>query len=262
MSRISGSQVRERPRRVPQPVPRAPPAGSDPRVLLAPPFQCPSAGAAASPTYSPRRRRHDDLTKPTDISPSHLPDASSLVKQYAFYMKRALVSDPIQPLPPQPPSEPVSEPQTTARLPPRQAIPEGAVPEGPTPLAGEAGLLPLRPPADPKDEQSAEVSDAGSSAAAPVPSPPSRPVPRLGQVLTTLQRRELNETIDRSLDAAQSSVAAVVQQTLSADQVNSVRRIRAIIGQARETRQQDLALAKNLADRARLLAQDLEHGLR
>jgi len=81
-------------------------------------------------------------------------------------------------------------------------------------------------------------------------------------VLTTLQRRELNETIDRSLEAAQSSVAAVVQQTLSADQVNSVRRIRAIIGQARETRQQDLALAKNLADRARLLAQDLERGLR
>jgi len=123
-------------------------------------------------------------------------------------------------------------------------------------------LLPARPPADTKDEQSAEVSDAGSSAAAPVPSPPSRPVPRLGQVLTTLQRRELNETIDRSLEAAQSSVAAVVQQTLSADQVNSVRRIRAIIGQARETRQQDLALAKNLADRARLLAQDLERGLR
>jgi len=168
----------------------------------------------------------------------------------------------IQPLPPQPPSEPVSEPQTTARLPPRQAIPEGAVPEGLTPLAGEAGLLPTWPPTGTKDEPSAEVSDVGSSASAPVPSPPSRPVPRLGQVLTTLQRRELNETIDRSLDAAQSSVAAVVQQTLSADQVTSVRRIRAFISQARETRRQDLALAKNLADRARLLAQDLERGLR
>ncbi len=81
-------------------------------------------------------------------------------------------------------------------------------------------------------------------------------------MLTTQQRRELNQTIDRSLDAAQRSVAAVVKQTLSADQVNSVRRIRAFVRQARETREQDLALAKNLADRARLLAQDLERGLR
>ena len=81
---------------------RPPPAGSDHGCCWLPHFQCPSAGAAASPTSSPRRRRHDNLTKPTDISPSHLPDASSLVKQYAFYMKRALVSDPIQPLPPRP----------------------------------------------------------------------------------------------------------------------------------------------------------------
>ena len=102
----------------------------------------------------------------------------------------------------------------------------------------------------------------GASGDAPTPRPPTRPVPRLGQVLTTQQRRELNETIDRSLDAAQRSVAAVVKRTLSVDQVNSVRRIRAFVRQARETREQDLALAKNLADRARLLAQDLERGLR
>jgi len=167
-----------------------------------------------------------------------------------------------QPQPPEPPAGPVSEPQTTARLPPVQPIPEGAVPEGPTPLAGKAGRLPPGPPADTEDEQPAEVNDVGASGGAPAPRPPARPVPRLGQVLTTQQRRELNQTIDRSLDAAQRSVAAVVKQTLSADQVNSVRRIRAFVRQARETREQDLALAKNLADRARLLAQDLERGLR
>ena len=168
----------------------------------------------------------------------------------------------LQPQPPEPPAGPVSEPQTTAQLPPPQPIPEGAVPEGPTPLAGEAGLLPAEPPADIEDEQSAEVSDVGSSASPPAPSPPSRPVPRLGQVLTAQQRRELNRAIDRSVDAAQRSVASAVKQTLSTDQINSVRRIRAFVRQAQETREQDLALAKNLADRARLLAQDLERGLR
>ena len=81
-------------------------------------------------------------------------------------------------------------------------------------------------------------------------------------MLTAQQRRELNQAVDRSLDAAQRSVAAVVRNTLSADQVNSVRRIRAFLRQAEETREQDLALAKNLAERARLLAQDLERGLR
>ena len=81
-------------------------------------------------------------------------------------------------------------------------------------------------------------------------------------MLTAQQRRELNQAVDRSLDAAQKSVAAVVRNTLSAGQVNSVRRIRAFLRQAEETREQDLALAKNLAERARLLAQDLERGLR
>ena len=122
--------------------------------------------------------------------------------------------------------------------------------------------MPARPPADTEDAQPAEVDDVGAGGGALAPRPPARPVPRLGQVLSTQQRRELNETIDRSLDAAQRSVAAVVKHTLSVDQVNSVRRIRAFVRQARETREQDLALAKNLADRARLLAQDLERGLR
>ena len=168
----------------------------------------------------------------------------------------------VQPQPPEPPAGPVSELQTTARLPPVQPIPEGAVPEGPTPLAGEAGRLPAGPPADTEDARPAEVNDVGVGRGTSAPRPPARPVPRLGLVLTTQQRRELNETIDRSLDAAQRSVAAVVKRTLSVDQVNSVRRIRAFVRQARETREQDLALAKNLADRARLLAQDLERGLR
>ena len=167
-----------------------------------------------------------------------------------------------QPEPPAPPAGPVSEPQTTARLPPVQPIPEGAVPEGPTPRAGEAAWLPAGPSADAEDEPSAEVNDAGTPGGAPAARPPVRPVPRLGQVLTAQQRRALNQAIDRSLDAAQRSVAAVVNNTLSTDQVNSARRIRAFIRQAQETREQDLALAKNLAERARLLAQDLERGLR
>ena len=166
----------------------------------------------------------------------------------------------VQPEPPAPPAEPVSEPQTTARLPPAQPIPEGAVPDGPAPLGGEAGRLPL-PPADAEGEEPAEVNDVGAGRDRPTRPPPVRAVPRLGQVLTAQQRRELNQAVDRSLDAAQRSVAAVVRNTLSADQVNSVRRIRAFLRQAEETREQDLALAKNLAERARLLAQDLERGL-
>ena len=50
-------------------------------------------GCRGLPSASPRRVRRDEATKLTFVSPSHLLDASSLVKQYAFYMKRALVSD-------------------------------------------------------------------------------------------------------------------------------------------------------------------------
>ena len=51
-------------------------------------------GCRGLSSASPRRVRRDEATKLTFVSPSHLLDASSLVKQYAFYMKRALVSDP------------------------------------------------------------------------------------------------------------------------------------------------------------------------
>ena len=85
-----------------------------------------------------------------------------------------------QPQPPEPPAGPVSEPQTTARLPPLQPIPQGAVPEGPTPLAGEAGRLPAGPPADTEDEQSAEVDGVGAGGGAPTPRPPARS-PGLGR---------------------------------------------------------------------------------
>ena len=68
----------------------APPAIRQPGVVVASIF----VGCRGLPSASPRRVRRDEATKLTFVSPSHLLDASSLVKQYAFYMKRALVSDP------------------------------------------------------------------------------------------------------------------------------------------------------------------------
>jgi hypothetical protein len=156
------------------------------------------------------------------------------------------------------PADPVSEPQTAAELPVSQPIPAGAVPDPLGPLASREESSP--PEVLPPPEQAPRVGDRGGESA-PAESV-ALPLPRLGQILSTEERRTYDQLIDRSIERAQRSLAFVLGHSLRPDQAAAVRRIRAFIEQAGAARDRDLALAKNMADRALLLAEDLERSFR
>ena len=159
------------------------------------------------------------------------------------------------PQPPRVPSEPVSEPQTVATLPPLQPVPPEAIPDVPPPLA-------VGPPRQitELEAESEKVSEASRESV--TPSEPVAPAPqpsglRLGRILSPEERGEYNRSIDGSLAAAHRSLARVLQRGPNPEQAEEVKRVRAFIRQAETARKQDLPLAENLAERAKLLAEDL-----
>lgn len=159
------------------------------------------------------------------------------------------------------PSGPLSAPQTTAELPPEQEIPDGAAPP-PRPLVpppvAEAPVTTPRPDRSPRPQPT------------PAPQPPVEPVetverpelPQLGPILSDQERRAYNQEIDAGVLAVRTLLQTVTARRLDADQSAAVKRIRAFVTQAQETRDQDLARSRNLTERARLLAEDLERSTR
>ena len=76
-------------------------------------------------------------------------------------------------------------------------------------------------------------------------------------LLSVEQRRAFNQEIDVGIQTARQLLNSLPLRGLSQDQRAAIKRIRAFIRQAQESRDHDLALAKNLAVRARVLAEDL-----
>ncbi len=155
----------------------------------------------------------------------------------------------------------VVETQNSGPLPAAAPVSVEAAPTGPEPLAGEAGRLPKGTEAEPPREGNSADEGADEGSEGPKATAARGVIPRLGPVLTREQRRERNRLIDRDLDAARRIVRGIVAGDLTAEQVNSVRRIREFLRQAEEARSRDPALARNLADRAALLARDLAASL-
>ena len=158
-----------------------------------------------------------------------------------------------------PPPGPLSEPQTRAELPDPQAVPAGAAPAPKGPFAYEAPEV-AELPASPKPTAPPARPPAGS------PSPPAEPiveaaepapVPQLGPLISDQQRVAFQREIDRNIEQTRAALTALMGRRLSADQAEGVRRIREFLRQAQEARSSDVALARNLSDRARLLAEDL-----
>ncbi len=83
------------------------------------------------------------------------------------------------------------------------------------------------------------------------------PVPQLEQVLTPEQRQAYIDAIDTNLGRAQKTVDSLQGRRLNRDQRTYLARVRAFIDQANEARKTDLFRAKNLAERASVLADDL-----
>jgi hypothetical protein len=102
----------------------------------------------------------------------------------------------------------------------------------------------------------------------PQPAPPPKPVtttpptepqpPRLGQMFTPDEMRNYNRAIDDSLNRVRRALDLLSRKNLNPDQQVEVSRIATFQKQAEQARDaQDLLTAKNLAERADTLAQDL-----
>ncbi len=153
------------------------------------------------------------------------------------------------------PSGPVWESQTQDTLPAPQPIPADAAALDPPPLRIDRS----EPPASDSGAAPTEHDPATAAGNQP-PRPPADagPAPfRLGQILSAEERRLYNEMIDRDLRAAEQSLAAALSRGNLQGRATQVRRVRAFMTQVGEVRTDDLPLARNLAGRARLLAEDL-----
>jgi len=95
----------------------------------------------------------------------------------------------------------------------------------------------------------------------PVAAPPESPTaPKLAQMLTAEELRDNTRTLEESLERVNRALAGVEGKNLSAEQKETVLRIRTYWKQAEQVREQDLLTAVSLARRADLLAKDLlEH---
>lgn len=99
---------------------------------------------------------------------------------------------------------------------------------------------------------------------APDPSPASLTPgfsPQLGQMLSPEQQRAFHAEIDRHIADAQRALADLNGRRLTSEQQTYLARIRAFVQQALEARSSDLLRARNLAERASLLAADLSRNL-
>jgi hypothetical protein len=80
----------------------------------------------------------------------------------------------------------------------------------------------------------------------------------LVDIVSPEQQRQLNAAIDLSLSHAQASLAAVANREANKAQQTEMDQVRKMIQQAQSSRQSDLPGAKSLAERAEILAKDLE----
>lgn len=163
------------------------------------------------------------------------------------------------PRPAPPPSPgPVSEPQTVTALPSPQPVPPDAVPETPGPLVNQPPEVASSEPEPARPRPAPSAPPATSESSTP-PETPAASVPQLGQIMSAAQRRQYNLLIDQAIARAQErlKVAQAQSARLNEEQHTTIKRIQAFIQQAKEKREQDLTIAKSLADRALLLAEDL-----
>lgn len=158
------------------------------------------------------------------------------------------------------PDAPVSEPQRNVSLPPPQPVPPEALPRRTGPLAVDV---------EPESESEGPASRR-TTAIAPVvtaefpdESGETPPLPRLGRIVTDAERNERNAAIDLNLarTAERLRIIRSSQADLDVEQRAAVKRIQAFVSQVEQTRQDDLASAQNLAERANLLAEDLARNL-
>ena len=109
-------------------------------------------------------------------------------------------------------------------------------------------------------EQTSEPAQP-ASAQAPTPEETALPVPQVEQIFTPEQRQTYLDEIEANIGRAQKVVDSVQGRGLTSEQKTDLARIREFIAQAKDAREADLFRARNLAERANILAQDLSRSL-
>lgn len=99
------------------------------------------------------------------------------------------------------------------------------------------------------------VAPTGSSSPGAAAPPP--PVPQLTVLLTAEQHNQYESDYNRDMTSAMEGLVHVLEHSLTAQQKESMTRIRSFMRQAEEVHGRDLATAAQLARRAAVLAQDL-----
>jgi hypothetical protein len=165
------------------------------------------------------------------------------------------------PVPPAPATSQPAQQQPTAPAASNSAAPNSqpaTQPEAPGSYQvnkpAPAAKKPARPAASPAP---VPASSATPTPAAPPPPPAPTPAPKLGDVLTADERKQLGSAIDQSLANAQASIDHIRGRQLTAAQAEDLEQIRNFVKQAQTTRESDPGGAKSLAERAEVLARDL-----
>jgi membrane-bound ClpP family serine protease len=87
--------------------------------------------------------------------------------------------------------------------------------------------------------------------------PPPIPAPSLGAILSAEERKKLDAEYQADLHQANEVLNSVRGRPLTPSQKDSVNRAQAFVSQAAQYHDRDLAMAAELARRARVLTQDL-----
>lgn len=157
--------------------------------------------------------------------------------------------------PPGPPPKietkaPPEVPPAVARIPtPPAPKPKRRQPRKAVTATGTVQAPPVQPvkdlPAPPTPVETAPIA------------PPPINVPKLGEVLSDDQKNQLLKICDESLGRAREALVQLSGVTMSADQKQSMSRVKVFIYQAEQAKPRDPQTAKQLAERADLLSRDL-----
>jgi len=170
-----------------------------------------------------------------------------------------------KPAPP-PTHIPVSTPVPSTKqepMPPPPKVDATGPPLATVPAPPQEIDVPEPPPQQPRRPRRPTTPPAQSTAQEPGPAqPPGPEPPKLVQLLTADEQRRYQAELDQFLRSAEAIVAQSSSRTLDAQQSDLVIRIRAFTQQARDQRDTDLMTARNLAQRADVLARDLQRSFR
>lgn len=160
------------------------------------------------------------------------------------------------------PPPPETQPQLPSRAPAIAAKPpsidaDASIAMPPAPVS----IPEIPPPPAPKPVPRRNPPTPQQQPTTPTPTPPAPQTPppiRLGQIYTPEEQRDYNRVIDESLNHVKRALDSLARKALNPDQQEVVNRIATFQKQAEQAREsQDLLTAKNLAQRADTLAQDL-----